>query len=49
MIYFIALGVTHFADLRLGHLIRQRLVQRFAKAPLNWFTDTNSGRVRKAL
>ncbi|WP_440712755.1 ABC transporter ATP-binding protein [Gordonia sp. FQ] len=49
VIYFIALGVTHFADLRLGHLIRQRLVQRFAKAPLNWFTDTNSGRVRKAL
>ncbi|OUZ07634.1 iron ABC transporter ATP-binding protein [Aeromicrobium sp. PE09-221] len=48
-IYFIALLVTHLADIKLGHLIRLRMVQRFARVPLVWFTSTNSGRVRKAL
>ncbi|MFT3901434.1 MAG: ABC transporter ATP-binding protein [Gordonia sp. (in: high G+C Gram-positive bacteria)] len=48
-VYFLALSITHFADIKLGYVIRQRLVERFAKVPLNWFTATNSGRVRKAL
>lgn len=48
-IYFVALTVTHIADIQLGHVIRERMVQRFAKVPLVWFTSTNSGRVRKAL
>ncbi|MFT3660228.1 MAG: ABC transporter ATP-binding protein [Gordonia sp. (in: high G+C Gram-positive bacteria)] len=48
-VYFLALGITHFADIRLGHLIREQMVQRFSRVPLNWFTSTNSGRVRKAL
>ncbi|WP_306362165.1 ABC transporter ATP-binding protein [Nocardia sp. CC227C] len=48
-IYFVALCVTHLADARFGHLIRLRMVQRFARVPLGWFTSTNSGRVRKAL
>ena len=48
-VYFLALSITHFADIRLGHLIRQRMVERFSRVPLNWFTSTNSGRVRKAL
>ncbi|MFT3716160.1 MAG: ABC transporter ATP-binding protein [Gordonia sp. (in: high G+C Gram-positive bacteria)] len=48
-VYFLALSITHFADIELGHLIRQDMVQRFSTVPLNWFTSTNSGRVRKAL
>ena len=49
VLYFIALLVTHLADIKLGHLIRQRMVKRFSRVPLVWFTSTNSGRVRKAL
>lgn len=49
LVYFVALLITHLADIRLGHVIRQRMVHRFSTAPLNWFTSTNSGRVRKAL
>lgn len=49
VVYFTALLVTHLADIRLGHVIRQRMIHRFAKTPLTWFTATNSGRVRKAL
>ncbi|AWT25535.1 ABC transporter ATP-binding protein [Corynebacterium provencense] len=47
--YFLALGITHFADIALGHHIRLRMVRRFSKVPLSWFTSTNSGRVRKGL
>ncbi|MGW4844333.1 ABC transporter ATP-binding protein [Nocardia brasiliensis] len=49
LIYFVALFVTHSADARLGHLLQVRMVRRFARVPLAWFTSTNSGRVRKAL
>ena len=48
-IYFIALAITHVADIKLGHVIQLRLVRRFARVPLGWFTSTNSGRVRKGL
>lgn len=49
VIYFVALLVTHLADARFGRLVRERMVRRFARIPLGWFTATNSGRVRKAL
>ena len=49
LIYFGALLIAHFADIKLGHLIRLRMVHRFSQVPLAWFTSTNSGRVRKAL
>ncbi len=48
-LYFAALLITHLADIKLGHLIRERMVRRFSRVPLVWFTSTNSGRVRKAL
>lgn len=48
-IYFVALFVTHLADIKVGDLIRGRIVRRLADVPLTWFTSTNSGRVRKAL
>ncbi|AGP31448.1 ABC transporter ATP-binding protein [Corynebacterium terpenotabidum] len=49
VIYFLALAVTHFADVALNHHIRRRMVRRFATVPLSWFTSTNFGRVRKGL
>lgn len=49
VIYFVALFLTHLADARFGHLVQLRMVERFARIPLGWFTSTNSGRVRKAL
>lgn len=48
-LYFAALLVAHFADLKLGYVLRTNLVHRLARAPLGWFTQTNSGRVRKGL
>ena len=48
-IYFIALTVTHFADVRFGPIVRYRMVGVLASAPVAWFTSTNSGAVRKAL
>ena len=48
-IFFVALSVTHFADVRFGHIVRMRMVKVLASAPLAWFTSTNSGAVRKAI
>ena len=48
-IYFVALAVTHFADVHFGHIVRSRMVKVLAGAPLAWFTSTNSGAVRKAI
>ena len=47
--YLLALAITHFADLKLNQVLRERIVDRISRAPLSWFTDTNSGRVRKAV
>lgn len=49
LVYFVALLITHLADIRLGDIIRRRMVQRFSATRLSWFTSTNSGRVRKSL
>lgn len=48
-IYAVALTVTHFADVRFGHIVRSRMVKVLSGAPLSWFTSTNSGAVRKAI
>ncbi len=49
LIYFVALLVTHLADIEFGRLAREGMVRRLASAPLSWFTGVNSGRVRKGL
>lgn len=49
LIHTLALLITHLADIRVGHLIRQQMVDRMAVMPLSWFSRTNSGRVRKTL
>lgn len=49
LLYFVALLITHRADILLGHHIRTRLIDRLSRAPLGWFTSNSSGSVRKAL
>ena len=49
LIHAVALGLTHFADARLGARIRAEMIGTLSHAPLSWFTATNSGRVRKAI
>lgn len=48
-LYFLALTVTHFADIRLRTILQERIAQRISRAPLSWFSKTNSGLVRKAI
>lgn len=48
-LYFIALIVTHFADFNLVRHMRKQIIGRIARAPLSWFSETTSGRVRKAI
>lgn len=49
LLLFIALALTHFADLKLGTVIRARILDRISRAPLSWFTDSTSGKIRKAI
>lgn len=49
VLLFIALALTHFADLALGSILRRRILERISRAPLSWFGDATSGRVRKAI
>ncbi|MFE3029510.1 ABC transporter ATP-binding protein, partial [Nocardia tengchongensis] len=42
-------GITHFADNELQLHIRRRLVQRLREVPLAWFSDRNSGAVKKVV
>lgn len=44
-----ALAVTHFADLKLSALLRDRILDRISRAPLSWFSDSTSGQIRKAV
>ncbi len=45
---FVALGITHFADVRLQAILRRRMVSHLGRVPLGWFSEQSSGRVRKA-
>ncbi|MBO3724607.1 ABC transporter ATP-binding protein [Actinomyces bowdenii] len=49
VLYFLALSVTHVGDMRLAAQLRTRIVEVMARAPLSWFTESSSGRVRKAV
>ncbi|PIE99094.1 MAG: iron ABC transporter ATP-binding protein, partial [Propionibacterium sp.] len=48
-VYFIALLISHVADLKLNRSIRERMMAAIGQAPLSWFTDRTSGQVRKSL
>ena len=48
-LYFAALLLTHLADLSLRDRLRRDIVERISRAPLAWFTDSTSGRIRKAV
>lgn len=47
--YFLALLITHLADVKLVGIIRRRITSTISQAPLSWFSQTNSGKVRKAV
>lgn len=49
LLYFAALLVTHFADLKLRNILRVKIIERMSKAPLSWFSESNSGLIRKAV
>ncbi|ABW12953.1 ABC transporter related [Parafrankia sp. EAN1pec] len=42
-------GVSHFADNRLQLDIRRRIVGHLGQVPLGWFSERNSGTVKKAV
>ena len=48
-LYFLALLITHLADLSLRDRLRRDIVERISQAPLAWFTASTSGRIRKAV
>lgn len=48
-LYFLALLITHLADLSLRDRLRRDIVERISHAPLSWFTASTSGRIRKAV
>ncbi|MBV7295615.1 ABC transporter ATP-binding protein/permease [Corynebacterium sp. TAE3-ERU12] len=48
-VYMVALTITHFADLKLNQVLRERIIHRISAAPLAWFSDRTSGRIRKAM
>ncbi|MFD9717269.1 ABC transporter ATP-binding protein [Streptomyces sp. NPDC059076] len=41
--------VSHLADVRLGSSVRRAVVRRLGRVPLGWFTERNSGLVKKAV
>lgn len=46
----LAAGVlTHLADLQVSFRIRRELLVKLSKVPLSWFTERNSGIVKKAV
>ena len=49
LLYFLALLITHLADLSLRDRLRRDIVERISHAPLAWFTASTSGRIRKAV
>ncbi|CAB0536160.1 ABC transporter ATP-binding protein [Corynebacterium diphtheriae] len=48
-LYFLALLITHLADVKLVGINRHKIVTAISQAPLSWFSQTNSGKVRKAV
>ncbi|MEJ4111995.1 ABC transporter ATP-binding protein [Corynebacterium kroppenstedtii] len=48
-LYTLALTISHFADLRLRNRIQHDMVTTLAHAPLSWFSETSTGKVRKAI
>lgn len=47
--FAVGLAITHFADVALMRILRTKIIDRVSRAPLSWFSETTSGRVRKAV
>ncbi|QPK78997.1 ABC transporter ATP-binding protein [Corynebacterium lizhenjunii] len=48
-LYFVALLVSHLADVKLVGVNRRKIIASLSRAPLSWFSQSNSGKVRKAV
>lgn len=48
-LYVLALSITHFADVKLRVLIRERIAERLSSVPLAWFDNHDSGSIRNAV
>lgn len=48
-LYVLALAIIHFADVKFRGHLQQRILNHLGRAPLSWFSNHASGRVRKAL
>jgi ATP-binding cassette subfamily B protein len=46
---FAAGVMTHLADIRVSFRLRRELLVKLSRVPLSWFTDRNSGIVKKAV
>ncbi|TXH35160.1 MAG: ABC transporter ATP-binding protein [Rhodospirillaceae bacterium] len=46
---FAAGVMTHLADIRVSFRVRRELLAKLSKLPLHWFSDRNSGIVKKAV
>ncbi|MEW2354058.1 ABC transporter ATP-binding protein [Spirillospora sp. NPDC029432] len=46
---FGAVVLTHFADIRVSFQVRRELLRKMRRLPLGWFTDRNSGTVKKTV
>lgn len=49
LLSFVALSITHFADLDLQAQLRIRIADKLGRLPLGWFSRTSSGAVRKSV
>lgn len=49
MFYFLALLITHFADMKLRFIIRKKIIERLGNVPLTWFSLNDSGKIRNAV
>lgn len=49
LIYALALVITHLADVKLSAVIRHRIVTTIGQAPLSYFSELTSGRIRKTI
>lgn len=49
-VFMLASGaMTHLADVDFQHRLRRQMASRLRQAPLGWFTERNSGAIKKAL
>lgn len=49
LLYVIALLITHLGDVELTRGLTKKMLTKISHAPLSWFSNSTSGRIRKAV